>query len=90
MKGKLWTKREIGGFLPTDNHKICHNCLQEITGIEGKNYRKIRTKGKFIYIHIPKCPDGADSLAHYKLYSEKKRSVYSLRKTEGLRPDDWD
>ena len=54
---------------------ICHNCLEEIDPqIEG--YRRIgattRRGSKTLFIHWPRCPKGANPLAHFQKLSREK------------------
>jgi len=60
----------------------CHNCLCPIT--EGEPYRKMNYWGgrmlfsKVIYVHYPRCPDGANPDAHYRQNVLEGKTEYRL------------
>ena len=54
----------------------CHNCLEEIDP-QTEGYRRIRAtekhgRSKTLFIHWPRCPEGANPLAHFQKLSREK------------------
>ena len=59
----------------------CHNCLQEITASEYCHRLRVdggRYGSKVIYIHWPRCPEEANSAAHYEENVMRGVSLYNL------------
>lgn len=60
----------------TGRKMTCHNCLEEIDP-QTEGYRRIRGteehgRSKTLFIHWPKCPEGANPLAHFQKLSREK------------------
>lgn len=57
---------------------FCHNCLKEIDP-RTEGYRRVKGPGparisKTLFIHWPRCPKGANPLAHFeKLSAESNK-----------------
>lgn len=53
----------------------CHNCLEEIDP-QTEGYRRIGApvehSSKTLFIHWPRCPEGANPLAHFQKVSKEK------------------
>jgi len=52
----------------------CHNCLEEIDP-QTEGYRRIQQPGrhgKTLFIHWPRCPQGANPLAHFEKLNREK------------------
>jgi len=63
------------------NKIICHNCLQQIKKDEHRRRIRVdagRAGSKIIYIHWPRCPEGADPDAHYEQNVLEGATVYNL------------
>ena len=57
---------------------ICHNCLEEIDP-QTEGYRRLGApaarggrNSKTLFIHWPRCPEGANPLAHFQKLSRER------------------